>query len=66
MHTHYAVGGAGSKGSLDQVALCGVLVSCLRRHPVLELTSADRDHVLRGLLQVTASIFTAMAHNTAR
>jgi hypothetical protein len=60
------VGPPGSRsGGLDQVALCGVLVSCLRRHPVLELTSADRDHVLRGLLQVTASIFTAMAQSPA-
>ena len=46
--------------------LCKVLMKCLKSHPVLELTSADRDHVLRGLLQVTAAILTTLAATASR
>ena len=52
--------------SLQPQQLCEVFMDCLIRHPVLELTSADRDLVLRGLLQVTASILTAMSQSVSR
>jgi hypothetical protein len=57
----YPFGVPGEAAPSEDVNLANVLVECLKRHPVLELTSADRDHVLRGLLQVTASIFSTMA-----
>ena len=42
--------------SQDAASLCLILVRALRRHPILEITEDDQDHVLRGLLKVTASL----------